>query len=236
MKYGKNEVGNYNVMRGNIMKMFESQAFVYAETHNIAIYDDIEGYDFIDRFVVDKMNLFEMAREGGVRLLTDKGYVYGHFVGTIGFPVDSDPVPALEDRTLAFKTENGQIVSASKGEDEHWHLTSLKEYGAYMCEIYWDEYPEDWKAIWTRPECIRKPAEKKSVKLTDFVDKPWRTDCGEFLYVVKSRCYCEELYAGHNRKIAAKEMKEARTYGDEVEVTVYPVHRQNEYAYDELPF
>lgn len=171
------------------------------------------------------------AQKEGVVLLTEDGLVEGWFVGVVEFVVGGYEDNLETDCILAFRKKNGRVVGAERNL-AGWNLHSIKELGGV---IRWGVYPEDLpkekrSGEFFAPKSVARPV------LSRFFDSPFRTDTGMSLFVVKvwKDRYGTEIYAGHDRKVAAAKMKEMRQLGYRCTALVFPVHRQNEY--NELPF
>ena len=175
----------------------------------------------------------EKKQKEGVTLLTDKGLVKGHFIGAVEYPVAGDPVNGWETEfVLAFRKKNGHIVAAEK----NGQVWSFKPLCALSCILHWGLYPEELEEE-KRSDAFFHPTEKPIKRLSAFVDHPSRTDCGSCLYIVRivnKKYEYETEYAGHNRNLAAKKIKEIKAAGKYPTVEVYDITRQDEY--DTLPF
>lgn len=225
---------SYGEIEFTLRDIFDNEAYEAALEEGVSDYDFDEFlYGYADR----ELEKFEAKREKGVTLQTKDGLVEGWFVGSIEYAVGGDAENGWEtDRDMAFMMKNGRVFRAWGHEEkvseflkiDIWDLENPKKVGGV---IRWDMYPSDWNVFETRPSCVKR-SNPTGVALTDFTDTPDRTDCGMSLFVVKHNGI--ESYVGHNRKAAAKRMKEIRAKGHKCTVTVYPVHRQEEY--DTLPF
>lgn len=185
----------------------------------------------LDTFEAEQKKVHDAQKEGVV-LLTVDGLIEGWFVGSVEYAVGGNSETGWEtDYMLAFRKKNGRIVGAFQN-IAGWNLYSIKELGGI---IHWGVYPEELPEE-ERSEEFFAPKPVARPRLSNFVDTPWRTDAGMSLFVVKvwKDRYGTEIYAGHNRKVAAKKMKEMRNLGYRCTALVFPVHLQNEY--NELPF
>ena len=226
---------SYEEIEFALRDIFDNKAYKAILEEGVSNYELEEFFEIYPQRELEK---FEAEREKGVTLQTKDGLVEGWFVGSIEYAVDGDAENGWEtDRDMAFMMKNGRIFRAWSHEEEVseflkidiWELENPNKVGGV---IRWDIYPSDWSVFETRPSCVKRQAPPVNTKLSDFIDTPNRTDCGMSLFVVKQNGI--ELYVGHNRKAAAKTMKEIRAEGHKYTVTVYPVHRQEEY--DTLPF
>ena len=212
-------------------------------------FDMATNYELaMDAFEAEQKKIRDAQKEGVV-LLTKDGPIEGWFVGTVEYAVDGYETDWEIEYMLAFRKKNGRIVGADWDgadwssddwdvdtcTDQHvarWNLHSIKEVDGVIC---WDTYPrglpeEKRSGEFFAPKTVTRP------RLSNFIDTPSRTDAGMSLFVVKvwKDRYGTEIYAGHNRKVAAKKMKEMRRLGYRCTTLVFPVHGQNEY--NELPF
>lgn len=169
----------------------------------------------------DEQEILRQVQRHGLSLLTPNGFVAGHFVGTM-----------KDNKTMAFRKTNGRVVAAVEFCGIRYIIDK-----ANKNEIQWGEYPDGFPEHKKGDAVVPCPKEKPVTKLSNFVDHPSRTDCGSCLYVVRTlnkKYGYDTVYAGHNRKIAAKKIKEIKAAGKYPTVEVYDITRQDEY--DALPF